>query len=141
MSEVVFAALSMASGGRAQPAGRVFYLAVPPHKCLIASSNPSAKSFSLVGCWNPAHNLEVYAVAHGGWGKRAVSPGVAATRARAVCLTRYRKLTGHGAPRTAGWAFFFPDPGAEARRYGDRVICGFRAWPRLAPLGSGWHVR
>jgi hypothetical protein len=141
MLEVVLAALAMANSGRAKPAGRVFYLSVRSHECLIASSDPSSKSFSLVSCSNPAHNLEVYAVAHGGWGKRAVSPATAGTSARSVCLTRYRKLTGHGAPRTAGWAFFFPDPGAESRQYGDKVICGYRAWPQLAPLGSGWHVR
>jgi hypothetical protein len=138
---VVLAALSTASSGRAQPAGQVFYLAVRPHKCLIASSNPRAKSFWLVQCSNPTHNLEVFAVEHGGWGKRTVSLGTAASRARAVCLTRYRKLTGHGTPLKAGWAFFFADPGAESRRYGDRVVCGYRAWPELAPLGSGWHVR
>jgi hypothetical protein len=130
-----------AGAASARQAARVFYLAVHPRQCVIASADPSAKSFRVVPCSDPAHNLEVFAVKHGGWGKKPVSLLRAGTVARTVCLESYRKLTGHAAPSTAGWAFFVPDPGSETKRYGDRVVCGFRAWPNLAPLGRGWHVR
>jgi hypothetical protein len=138
---LVSAALLGASVGPPNLTNSVFYLAVHQHQCLIAPGEFTAKTFLVVPCSDPAHNLEVYAVEHGGWGHKTVSPHTAGLLARSVCLRSYRQLTGHGTPRTAGWAFFFPDSGSESTRYGDRVICSYRAWPRLAPLGSGWHVR
>ena len=30
---------------------------------------------------------------------------------------------------------------AQTTRYGDRVVCSYRTWPSLRPLGSGRHVR
>ena len=36
---------------------------------------------------------------------------------------------------------FWPDRGSETARYGDKIICGYRAWPRLVALGAGWRVR
>jgi hypothetical protein len=125
----------------AKQADRVFYLSVHPRQCVIASVDPSVKTFQVVSCSNSAHNLEVYAVKRGGWGKKPPTLRSQGLIARSVCLRSYRMLTGHGPPRTAGWAFHFADPGAEAARYGDRIICSFRAWPQLAPLGRGWHVR
>ena len=44
-------------------------------------------------------------------------------------------------PGGTGWNAYWPDAGAETARYGDKIICNFRAWPSLAALGSGWHVR
>jgi hypothetical protein len=135
----VLAASVAVTVGSAAADGRVFYLGVHAPQCLIAPTDPSAKLFTAVPCANSAHNLEVYAVVRGGWGKAATlqSEGLIA---RSRCLARYRGLVGHGAPSTAGWEFLFADPGAEAARYGDRIVCAFRTWPRLAPLGSGWHV-
>jgi hypothetical protein len=131
-----------AGSASARPDARVFYMAALPSQCLIAPTNPAAKSFQLVPCSDPSHNLEVFAVKHGGWGKKTVTLLHAGTVARLVCLASYRKITGHNAaPHASGFAFFIPDPGLEAKRYQDRVVCGYRAWPKLAPLGSGWHVR
>jgi hypothetical protein len=133
------AAMGAASAGRVDQ--RVFYLDAHPRQCVIASSDPSAKTFRVVRCSNAAHNLEVFAVRHGGWGRKLPSLRSAGLKARSLCLGSYRLLTGHAAPRTAGWAFFLPDPGAETAKYGDRIVCGYRAWPGVAPLGRGWHVR
>jgi hypothetical protein len=138
---MMLGALLCANVGAAREPSRVFYLAVRPHQCLIAHDVPSSKWFLAVPCLDPGHNLEVFAVDHGGWGHRIVTTSFAGTKARSVCLRSYRLLTGHGAPGDVGWAFFFADPGAEAARYGDRVVCSYRAWPNLTPLGRGWHVR
>jgi hypothetical protein len=138
---VICAALVGTSVASAKQGDRVFYLAVHPRQCLIASPDPAVKTFEVVRCSNAAHNLEVFAVKRGGWGSKPPTPRAAGLIARSRCLTSYRLLTGHGAPRTAGWAFFLPDAGAETTRYGDRIVCGFRTWPTLAPLGTGWHVR
>jgi hypothetical protein len=138
---VLHAALAGASVASAKQADRVFYLTAHARQCLIASSNPIVKTFQVVPCSNAAHNLEVFAVKHGGWGSKRPSPRSAGLIARSRCLSSYRLLTGHDTPSSAGWAFFLPDEGAETARYGDKIICAFRTWPTLAPLGSGWHVR
>ncbi|HET7449137.1 MAG TPA: hypothetical protein VFJ78_00950 [Gaiellaceae bacterium] len=61
----------------------------------------------VVPCSNPAHNLEVYAVGHGGWGHSAPPPQKTAL-ARQVCLSAYARITGHALPSTAGWQAFGP---------------------------------
>jgi hypothetical protein len=135
------AALAAAGGASARQDQRLFYLQVHARQCAIAPARLGAKTMTVVACSNPAHNLEVFAIDRGGWGDRTPSFAFAASRARAVCFASYQRLTHHGPPRTAGWEFLFADPGAEAARYGDKVVCGFRSWPQLEPLGSGWHVR
>ena len=86
--------------------------------------------------------MEVFAVAHGGWG-HGTPPSAARGygHARSICLTAFRRITGHAMSGTEGWQAFWPDPGAETARYGDKIICNLRAWPRWQPLGAGWHVR
>jgi hypothetical protein len=132
-------ALSAAASGSS--AGPVFYLTTHPRQCLIASG-PAGKRPLLVPCSNPRHNFEVYAIGHGGWGHgRPPSSKTVLGIARSVCLSAYQRITGHAVPAGTGWNAYWPDPGAETARYGDKLICSFRAWPRLAALGSGWHVR
>jgi hypothetical protein len=118
---------------------RVFYLTIHPRECRVGTLN--RKTVLVVPCSNPAHNFEVYAVGHGGWGHSAPPPQkTALALARQVCLSAYARITGHALPSTAGWQAFWPDPGAETARYGDKIICSYRTWPRLAALGAGWHV-
>ena len=137
----VVGAVALLAAGAASGAGRgrAFYLSVRLHQCLIGTTTPGAKTVTVVPCSNAAHNLEVYAVGHGGWG-HANPPSNASARVRVICLTAYQRLTGDALPKTAGWQGFWPDPGAETKQYGDKVVCSYRTWPRLGPLGSGRHV-
>jgi hypothetical protein len=135
---VVATAASAASGSVGK---RVFYLTVHTRQCLIGTTKANAKTVELVPCSNGSHNLEVYATGHGGWGHSTPPPSNTALGiARAFCLSSFARLTGHALPSTRGWQGFWPSPGAETARYGDRIICSYRTWPRLAALGSGWHV-
>jgi hypothetical protein len=140
-SAVIGAASLWAAGlASSTTSNQVFYLSLRPPECLIAKTIQGTKKVPVVPCSNAAHNLEVYAVEHGGWGHNN-PPADAYALVRAVCLSAYQRLTGHPLARTAGWQGYWPDPGAETTRYGDRVVCNFRTWPALRPLGSGRHVR
>lgn len=133
-------ALLAAGAASATASGQIFYLSVRLHQCLIGTRNPGAKTVAVVPCSNAAHNLEVYAVGHGGWGHNE-PPSNAGALVRVVCLSAYQRLTGRPLARTEGWHGSWPDPGAETTRYGDKVVCSYRTWPTFRPLGSGWHVR
>lgn len=119
---------------------RTFYLAVHPRQCLVTAKS-SPKWVQVVPCSNPKHDMEVYAIAHGGWG-HATPPTAARglALARSLCLAAYQRLTGHALGATEGWNAFWPDPGTETARYGDKIVCSLRRWPSLGPLGRGWHV-
>ena len=118
-----------------------FYLALAPRECAIA---PVAhKHLPVVPCSDPRHNLEVYAVGHGGWG-HAKMPGTYAAQlaiARQVCLSAFQRVTGRALAASEGWEAYWPDPGAEQAKYGDKIVCGYRHISHLAPFGPGWHVR
>lgn len=120
--------------------GRVFYLTVHPRQCLIGSVTKRVKTVNVVPCANSSHQMEVYALGHGGWG-RSAPPTSTFPIARSVCMGAFQRLTGHALGRGFAWWAFWPDPGSETARYADKIICSLRAWPQLAPLGSGWHVR
>ncbi len=138
---VSVAALALGIGrpATATTNGRVFYLSVRVHQCLIGTTSPRAKHETVVPCSDAAHNLEVYAIGHGGWGHQT-PPTNSFAIARALCLSAYQRTTGRPLPPTGGWQGFWPDPGAETKQYGDKVVCSYRSWPRFGPLGSGWHV-
>ena len=137
---VTVAVCSLAAGlARAGGTTRVFYLSVHPGQCLIGSTKANAKTVLVVPCANRAHNLEIYALGHGGWAHRAPPP-TAYSIAKTYCLSAFRRLTKHPIPATAGWQAFWADPGAETARYGDKILCSYRRWPRFGPLGSGWHI-
>lgn len=130
------AALAVAAG---RSGSRVFYLTVHPRQCIVSTTSP--KWVEVVPCSDPAHNMEVYAVVHGGWGHGTpptASKGLAI--ARPLCLSAFQRLTGHPLAATLGWNAFWANPGAEAHRYGDKIICSLRQWPHFGPLGPGWHV-
>jgi len=131
--------LAVALVASAAGAARVFYLSVRVHQCLIGAPSQNSKTFSVVPCSNAQHNLEVYAIGHGMWGRRN-PPANAYSIARATCLSAYYRITAHPLARTAGWYGFWADPGSESRKYGDKIVCSYRTWPGFAPLGSGWHV-
>jgi hypothetical protein len=134
---VLLVGVSAAAAGSAR---REFYLSAHPRQCLVGTASPGAKTVLVLPCSNPAHNLEVYAIGHGGWAPANPPSGTYAI-ARGVCVGAFIRLTRHALPRTAGWQGFWADPGAETKRYGDRIVCSYRAWPKLRPLGRGWHVR
>ena len=139
--------LAVFSGGLASAAvgNKIFYLTAHPRQCLIGSAKSGtagAKSIEVVPCSDPRHTFEVYAVGHGGWGHSNPPAGKTLHAIlRTVCLTAYQGLTGHALGSTDGWYALWPDPGDETARYGDKIICSFRTWPALLPLGAGWHVR
>ena len=133
-----FVALLAAADGSA--GNRVFYLTTHPRECLLTTS-AGAKRPVVEPCSDPQHNLEVYAIGRGGWGHHAPPAHDAVIRiARSVCLTAFQRITGRPLASGEGWNAFWPDPGAETARYGDKIVCGYRTWPRWVALGSGWHV-
>jgi hypothetical protein len=118
---------------------RIFYLDLKVGQCAM---RPSGKTLLVIPCSNPAHNLETYVVARGGWG-HGNPPGHAAAVAiaRSLCLGSFQRRFGHPIGAGYGYQFFFPDPGAETRKYGDRLICSLRTWPAYGAMGAGKHFR
>ncbi|HZT91052.1 MAG TPA: hypothetical protein VFA05_03340 [Gaiellaceae bacterium] len=133
----VAGAAAVASAAVGHP---VFYLSVHTHQCLQRDGN-QAKTVLVVPCSDAAHEMEVYAIRHGGWGRTPPSPSRGYALARTLCLATFQRITGHAMTRGEGWQAFWPDPGAETARYGDKVVCNLRTWPGWRPLGAGWHVR
>ena len=136
---LVLAACCLLSAAAIGSAGkRVFYLTTHPRECLVSTSS---KYPLLVPCSSPRHDLEVYAVGHGGWGRHGPpSYRIALGIARSVCVSAFQRVSGRALAANEGWNASWPDPGPESARYGDKIICSYRAWPRLVALGSGWHV-
>jgi hypothetical protein len=128
-------ALASASTGSA----RTFYLNARVGQCAVFRTS-TPKVLLVVPCSNARHNLEVYAVTHGGWGHTAV-PANAYSRVGSICLKAYRHVQGHALHRPYGWQGFWPDPGNEQAHSADKVICGLVLYPGLGPLGRGRHVR
>ena len=134
----MLASLGEASSSRSR--GSVFYLNLKVHQCGIASS-ASSKTVSVVPCSNARHTLEVYAIRHGGWGPGAPPSLTVQSRiVRKLCLTAFRQITHRTSAKPFGYVFFVPDAGSEQTRYGDKLICSVGYYPKLAPLGGGWHV-
>jgi len=93
----------------------------------------------VVPCSDPAHNMEVYFVTHGGWGPSPATSFVAAD-SRRICLSKFQKLFGGAMRSNFGYLYFYPDPGAQTRQYGDRLICSLTRWPNAhASMGAGVH--
>ncbi len=106
-----------AAVGSAVVGPRIPYLSVKPRECLIgaaATGNMGFKTVLVVPCSNPAHDFEVYAVGHGGWGRSTPPPlKTELLILSGKCLALYRRVTGHPLQRPYGWEGFAPDPGAE----------------------------
>ena len=115
---------------------KVFYLQVKVGQCTL---RPHSKLLLVVPCSNPNHSLETYAVAHGGWGTTPPSHSAIVATANSQCRSWFQRRFGHPIPTGYGFEYFFPDPGAETTKYGDRVICALRLWPAYGPMGAGFH--
>jgi hypothetical protein len=136
----LFVVLSATGIASARQGGTVFYLTLHPRQCVATSVTATTKSVVVVPCANPSHKMEIYALGHGGWGHKTRPPS-AYSIARSVCLTAFSRLTGHTLGPGFGWWAFWPDPGSETARFGDKIICGLRTYPQFSALGRGWHVR
>ena len=139
LTVVVIVLGTLGLAGASTSSVRTFYLNARVGQCATYRTS-TPKLLLVVPCSNARHNLEVYAVAHGGWGHSAV-PASAYSRVGSICLKAYRHVQGHALRRPYGWQGFWPDPGHEQARYADKVICGVVLYPRLGPLGRGRHVR
>jgi hypothetical protein len=124
----------------ATPAARTLIVSLRVGQCAIASATDT-KTASVTRCANPKHNLEIYAVEHGGWGHKKTPPRAkVVASARTLCVAAFEKRTGHSFPTDEGWRAFWIGSGNQKTRYGDRLICGLSAFPVLRPLGAGRHV-
>jgi hypothetical protein len=130
---------TFSSTAAAAATGPTFYLALTPRECAIGPI--VQKKLTVVPCSDARHNLEVYAIGHGGWGHAPTSHSPALAAARQICLAAFTRITGRPLATTQGWFATWPDPGAEQAKFADKVTCMFRDYPGLRPLGSGWHVR
>jgi hypothetical protein len=136
---VGLAAFALSAAGTA--AAPISYLALRAGECALVAK-PGAKAATVVPCSDPRHDLEVYAVKHGGWGHGALpSSGMLEARAQYLCLTSFVDITGRQLPGGYGWRAFWPDRGAEQQRYGDEVICSLTRASGLRPLGTGSHLQ
>ena len=115
---------------------KVFYLQLRVGQCAL---RPHSKILLVVPCSNPNHSLETYAVMHGGWGSASPSHSALVAAATSQCRGSFQRRFGHPIPNGYGFEYFFPDPGAETSKYGDRVICNLRTWPSYSPMGAGRH--
>ncbi len=136
------AAVMVATAGASpQEARKIFYLDLRSGQC--ARGVFTHKTLLLVPCSDPSHNLEVYAVLHGGW-KRGQQPShnAVATRAQTRCPSKFRSRFGHPLSAPYSWHAFWPDRHtAEAAKYGDRLICGLAHYPKATAVGAGTHFR
>ena len=137
----LFVVLSATGISSARQGGTVFYLTLHPRQCVAIPATGPTKSLVVVPCSNPSHKMEIYAVGQGGWGHNAPpAPSAAVGVARFVCQSAYSNMTHHYFRPGFGWWAFWPDPGSETARFGDKIICGFRTYPHWSALGRGWHV-
>ena len=121
-----------------QSASKIFYLDLKVGQC--ARGVLTHKTLLRVPCSDPLHNIEIFAALHGGW-KRGEQPAhpVVYTRARTLCLASFRHRFGHPIAAPYGWRAFWPDPGKEETKYGDRLICGLVRYPTSVAMGAGTH--
>ena len=116
-----------------------FYMDVHAGQC-IAGFRDGAKHLQVVPCSNPAHNLEVFTVSHGGWGQGAIpARGAVLAIGRSVCVGTFQRRFHHTIRPGYGWYMFWPDAGKEQLQYGDRVICALVRYPTKSPMGAGFH--
>ena len=112
----------------------VFYLALHAGNCGVWPRR--GKTVRIVACSNATHNLEVYWVGHGGWGRTSTTHAVKFADARARCLSSFQRLYHHAIQFGYGWYAFWPDPGAESAKYGDRTAVLARPLPGRARTGT-----
>ena len=136
---VTLAATAPPAGSFARATGTsVFYLALHKGNCGVWPHR--GKAVRVVPCSNPAHNLETYWVGHGGWGHAAATHATKFADARARCLAAFQRQYGHSILSAYGWYGFWPDPGAEQAKYGDRLECSLVRYPGEPAMGRGRHI-
>ena len=114
---VVFAFTGSLANANVVPK-KIFYLQLKVGQC---AKRPHSKILLVVPCSDPSHALETYAVMNGGWGAAPPSPLALRNRAMSLCRSSFQRRFGHPIRAGYGFEFFFPDPGAETTKYGDRV--------------------
>ena len=132
------AILPQLSGTASAVGTPTFYLNFHPGQCGLYTS-VNGEHPLVVPCSDPAHDMEVYVVTHGGWGTSPASSTITADSHR-ICLSKFQKLYGGALRPNFGYLYFFPDPGAQTKQYGDRLICSLTKWPNAhAAMGAGTH--
>ncbi len=132
----ILAGSSTASSGATGKS--VFYLALRSGNCAIWPHR--GKLVRVVPCSNPAHNLEIYWIGHGGWGHASRTNAAEFAAAKSRCLAAFQRRFGHPIRTSYGWYAFWPDPGAEQVKYGDHVECSLVRWPGEPAMGPGRHT-
>jgi len=140
LAVVAIGAGSEASGatlGSSAHSRSVFYLDLKVGEC--ARLPMKHKHLRVVRCRNPRHQLEVFAVDHHvGWGLAEPPHRVVVRLSFTVCNNAFLGRFRHLIHPPYGYIAYWPDPGAETRRYGDRMICAL-VGPGKRPMGPGTH--
>jgi hypothetical protein len=139
VTSLAIVVLSDASSVAASSIHRTFYLDLHAGECAIGPS-ASAKYIQVAPCANPSHDIEVYVVTRGGW-SQSTRPSNATinARARQICLSNFQRKFGGALKSPYGYRDYYPDPGAESAKYGDRLSCSLTRWPIVGPMGAGTH--
>jgi len=139
VSSVTIGVLAFVGHGTSAPiTKRELYVSLVPGQCVIAIPG-DFETTDVVSCGDRRHDVEIYAVEKGGWGRaKTPPPSVVDGKARSLCLAAYTRITGHALPNRYNWHAFWINSGPAKARYTDTIICGL-ATPTLSPLGSGLH--
>ncbi len=134
-ASAIFAGTSTASSNVTGKS--VFYLSVRSGQCAIWPHR--GKLVQVVPCSNRNHNLETFWVGHGGWGHASATHATKFADAQVRCRGAYQRRFGHPIRLGFGWEGFWPDPGAESAKYGDRLECFLVRYPGSPAMGPGRH--
>jgi hypothetical protein len=116
---------------------KVFYLDLKAGECALLPMRH--KHLRVLPCLNARHQLEVFAVdKHVGWGDAEPPHRVVVRLSFTVCNNAFLQRFNRVIQPPYGYIAYWPDPGAENRKYGDRMICAL-VGPGRAPMGSGTH--
>jgi hypothetical protein len=133
-------ALLLAITPSSHAAAATFYLDLKVG-CYSASKTPTKpvkwsstnyKTLYTASCTGP-HHYEVFKIAK--LKAKDLASDAAQDEATGICTKAARNAIGSGdVADTLSYAFFYPDKGAEERKYGKKTICFFRT---LDPKDSG----
>jgi hypothetical protein len=136
-------AVALAVGGTASAApGLTFALDLKPVSCAIKND---PKHFLIVPCSLVTHEIEIYAVVHGRWGRHLPSRSIASERAHRRCGATFKSLYGNTIDNGFSWWGFWASSRREFAKYGDRVVCGLArrvdtpTGPVVTGMGKGTH--
>jgi hypothetical protein len=116
----------------------VFYLDLKTGECAFLPMKH--KHLRVVPCLNSLHQIEVFTVTHGGWGLAQPPPHrVVVQLSFTVCNNAFLRRFGRVIQPPYVYVAYWPDPGAETNRYGDRMICALALPGNHPPMGAGTH--